>query len=450
MLQATDGAWTVFDGLVVFWPRTEDGLMPSENTGKLNDNYTTTGYGYKYGNPSLRAFNEDPTETTVLEKRVTDLNITVTYESSAGVDVDIDYVSFSTPLARALLRDQFRAPIATIVQNTIDAFATAEASTTETGRGHRIVGLRGPEELAEMIWYADRYLNILTGGLIVSEQPVIPADRYRHITWPEDKLVNLLSAGTPVNRLIWNEGLTGRVGTFTAAPYLRGGVSYPGEAREQTWGLKYGYACARFWSAPIHEDPVYKDVNWCFREPCWNRFTLPELRTKASAYEIGFDDNTVTPTIDGTATVNFERLFLASLRSRSEWWDINPIRAAMRQDSYEHDRPFLGQSTRSDMPPLLMYERVLYNNTMPSFNQSYLFDGTAWLNQVWMYADWYIEQRQGGQAAPSTGFVLKNFGDEGRPWCGEEVRRNLISGTIYGSAGNVLFCAGTTFGGSGQ
>ena len=446
MLQATEGAWTVFDGLVVFWPRTEDGLMPKDNTGKLNDNYDTTGYGYIKGNPSLRAFNEDPTEAAVLEKRITDMNITVTYESSAGIDVDIDYVSFSTPLARALLRDQFRAPIATLVQNTIQAFSTASESATEKTRGHRIVGLRGPEELAEMIWYADRYLNILTGGLIVSEQPVIPADRYRHITWPEDKLVNLISAGTPVNRLIWNEGLTGRVSNSTPASFLRGGSSgYPFDSWKQTWNLKFGFACARFWGADIHVRPGLADIVWRFREPCWEFGDQVEIRTKSCAYEMGFDDDNVTLNENGTVTVNSTRSFLAEVRDHSDWWNLNPVQYFYHLNANGERVYESSQSTRQDMPTLLMHERVLYDNTMPSFNQSYLFDGTAWLNQVWTYSQWNIDTRDGGQPSPTTGRVLRSFGAEGRPWTGEEIRRSLISGTLYGASGNVLYCAGTYF-----
>ncbi len=441
MLQSTQEEWTVFDGLVVFWPPTSNGDRDLGSAG-LNQNASVdkdgnvNGYGNSKGNPSLRPFNRDPSDDAVRAKHVTDLNIVVTYESSAGVDVDVDYFSFSSPNSRALMRDQYRAPIASLIETTIGAFDDAIDDPSVVGRGHKILGLRGPEELGEMVWYADRYLNILTGGLIISEQPVIPADRYRHITWPSEKIVNLLDPTSEVTRFLWNEGLTGRVGNFTPAPYLRGGASHPWDAIPQTWGLKYGFASARFW------DSQQSSSGFKFREPCWENFDATTRRQQASAYEIGFDDNVVA-WVDGLPTMVHPRSFLEQIRGQKPWWDMNPLRFARHLDAVDTDHPLVIQSARSDMPTLLMHERVLYDNTMPSYNQSYLFDGTPWLNQVWTYAEWIIEPRGGASSSPTVGRVLSSFGGEGRPSTGEELRRSLISGTIYGSAGVALFCAGT-------
>lgn len=453
-----ESGWTIFDGLVVFGsvdPNAERKRLFVYDDQNIDSNLIS--YGLSPKHPNLTFVKDGPRGNASHEYdeypgAITDLNLEVEYLGGAGVD--IDYVTFQTPNTRALLRDQYRSRVSRQIAETITQLGKELIKdTTLIAKNFTIFGIRSHEEEGELCWYGQRYLNILTSGLMISEIDNKPYERYQHIAYPFAR-----SSGSypdhPLPLWVWNEGSTGRLDPFTPVPFLRNGAANRGNY--YTYGYKYGLSRGQYYknntSDPdnLHHGDTAKTVDGWLKIGAASVLTATGMQNRRMAtddYSIGYPCNEYSAG-DADGQLALFRDAFSPGRKPQLWheprWLEHPDLDGLTENNADtspscSDLDIGVQLSTIDRPSTLKLSTSLYGEFMTGGNTTFLFDRLPWLEQVWLGTDkvgvhWPVINQ-----SDSLATVLMSRGDQSRPYTAEEMRIRLITPTLLGARGVMLF-----------
>lgn len=454
-----ESRWTTFEGLVVFgavdslqerralfhyW---RNPVSPSQDT-----------FGLSSKEKNLRFIqngqrgNADHEYTPANPGVITDLELEVEY--LGGADVDVDYITFQTPNTRALLRDQYRSRVSRQIAETITQLGKElTEDTTLIAKNFTIFGVRSHEEEGELCWYGQRYLNILTNGLMISEIDNKPYDRYRHIAYPFES-----SSGSypehPLPFWVWNEGSTGRLDPFTPVPFLRHGAGNRGSFH--TYGYKTGVSKGQYYRDNITTSDLLHDGDIPETVEGWLKIgaTVDQSAAGVQNRRLATDDYTIGFPCSNLGTGGFsgQMEYYADAFEpgrKSQLWNAPRWLEHKDLDGLpENNSDSLTSCTSLDLevqlstidrPPTIKLSTSLYSEFLSPGNSKFLFSNTPWLEQVWLGTDkvgvhWPVF----GQT-DSLATVLMSRGDQSRPYTAEEMRVRLMTPTLLGARGVMLF-----------
>jgi hypothetical protein len=423
-----DGAsrWTVFEGLLVFGPINPlNSGNPAQHPGWDDylvrfDNFDFFGFGTLDINEPLNPNNggnrgdrkADGALVNGNRPSVTDLNIEIEY--LGGADVDIDYVTLQTPNSRAIMRDMHRAAIVENLGSLVEDFVIARSTANRPDV--TIMGLRSIEEHGESHWYAQRYLNILTGGIMFTEMSNHPFDRYRHIAYP----FGSNSQTEPLFPLhVWYEAITGRLNPYTPAPYLKWG------SEPLTFGLKYG-VCKSTWPS----DPPYA----CGIDDPDPMVRMSLQQEQAHAYELGYGCENNTNVISQLQSVPLA------------YWEHPETFESIDVDGLPNEVPLSCDGSNlfhfTDWPVMAATERSIYRSCIAPGSEQMVFNGASWYEQIWLGCYPKIYGQSDFTPNEEREYVLTGFQQQARPMTAEELRMRLHFATVMGATGVMIFKGG--------
>ena len=454
-----ESKWTLFEGLIVLGA-TDPGNERSNLFVFDNDNPDTNKiyYGLSSKEPNLRFVqngprgNADSVYSTSNPGVITDLELEVDYLGAA--DVDVDYITFQTPNTRALLRDQYRSRVSRQIAETITQLGKElTEDTTLIAKNFTIFGVRSHEEEGELCWYGQRYLNILTNGLMISEIDNKPYDRYRHIAYPFESTTGTYPEH-PLPLWVWNEGSTGRLDPFTPVPFLRNGAVNRGSL--YTHGYKAGLSKGQYYTNNAGSNDILHDGDnpvtvdgWLMigATPVHSAVGVQNRRMATDDYTIGYPCSNFGT---GGASGQFDYYASAFAPGRKPqlWnaprWLEHKDLDSLSENNSDPSTSCSGldlevQLSNLDRPPTIKLSTSLYSEFLSPGNSKFLFSNTPWLEQVWLGTDkvgvhWPIV----GQT-DSLATVLMSRGDQSRPYTAEEMRIRMMIPTLLGARGVMLF-----------